>query len=45
MMEVKTAEKPEERRDFPRGHLEVVHLTGLDFAGGMAAEYAKAERG
>lgn len=32
MMEVKTVEKPDERRDFPRGHLEVVHLTGLDFA-------------
>lgn len=44
-MEVKTAEKPEERSDFPRGRLEVVHLTGLDFTGGMAAEYAKAERG
>ena len=45
MMEVTTAEKPEERRDLPRGHLEVVHLTGLDFTRGMAAEYAKVERG
>ncbi|MFE7233704.1 cupin domain-containing protein [Streptomyces sp. NPDC002405] len=32
MLEVKTVEKPDERRDFPRGHLEAVHLTGLDFA-------------
>src|SRR5690606_41642847 len=32
MMEVKTLDKPDERRDFPRGHLEAVHLTGLDFA-------------
>ncbi|GAB2999799.1 cupin domain-containing protein [Streptomyces pseudoechinosporeus] len=32
MIEVKTVEKPDERRDFPRGHLEAVHLTGLDFA-------------
>ncbi|MGY0059740.1 cupin domain-containing protein [Streptomyces sp. LZ34] len=34
MLEVKTIEKPDERRDFPRGHLEVVHLSGLDFAVG-----------
>jgi beta-glucanase (GH16 family) len=32
MMEVKTIEKPDERRDFPRGHLDALHLTGLDFA-------------
>ncbi|MEU5030775.1 cupin domain-containing protein [Streptomyces milbemycinicus] len=32
MLEVKTIEKPDERRDFPRGHIEVLHLTGLDFA-------------
>ncbi|MFF3766128.1 cupin domain-containing protein [Streptomyces sp. NPDC001922] len=32
MLEVKTIEKPDERRDFPSGHLEVLHLTGLDFA-------------
>ncbi|WP_407560401.1 cupin domain-containing protein [Streptomyces sp. 184] len=32
MLEVKTIEKPDERRDFPRGHLEAVHMTGLDFA-------------
>ncbi|MET8564606.1 cupin domain-containing protein [Streptomyces flaveolus] len=34
MLEVKTVEKPDERRDFPRGHLEALHLTGLDFAVG-----------
>ncbi|WP_326725472.1 MULTISPECIES: cupin domain-containing protein [unclassified Streptomyces] len=34
MIEVKTVDKPDERRDFPRGHLEAVHLTGLDFAVG-----------
>ncbi|MBW5423720.1 cupin domain-containing protein [Streptomyces sp. BG9H] len=34
MLEVKTVEKPDERRDFPHGHLEVTHLTGLDFAVG-----------
>ncbi|MWA10877.1 cupin domain-containing protein [Streptomyces sp. BA2] len=34
MIEVKTVEKPDERRDFPHGHLEAVHLTGLDFAVG-----------
>ncbi|MEE1759850.1 cupin domain-containing protein [Streptomyces sp. NPDC014892] len=32
MLEIKSVEKPDERRDFPRGHLEAVHLTGLDFA-------------
>lgn len=32
MMEVKTIDKPDERRDFPQGHLEALHLTGLDFA-------------
>ncbi|MFB0620086.1 cupin domain-containing protein [Streptomyces sp. AGS-58] len=34
MLEVKTVEKPDERRDFPRGHVEALHLTGLDFAVG-----------
>lgn len=34
MLEVKTIEKPDERRDFPRGHIEALHLTGLDFAVG-----------
>ena len=32
MLEIKTVDKPDERRDFPRGHLEAVHMTGLDFA-------------
>ncbi|MGW2911443.1 cupin domain-containing protein [Streptomyces asoensis] len=32
MMEVKALEKPDERRDFPCGHIEAVHMTGLDFA-------------
>ncbi|MDX2699606.1 cupin domain-containing protein [Streptomyces ipomoeae] len=32
MLEIKTVDKPDERRDFPRGHLEAVHLSGLDFA-------------
>jgi hypothetical protein len=32
MSEVETVEKPDERRDFPRGHLEALHPTGLDFA-------------
>ncbi|KAB1139921.1 cupin domain-containing protein [Streptomyces luteolifulvus] len=32
MFEVKTLDKPDERRDFPRGHLEAVHMSGLDFA-------------
>jgi mannose-6-phosphate isomerase-like protein (cupin superfamily) len=31
MIEVKTIDKPDERRDFPRGHLEVMNLTGLTF--------------
>ncbi|AJT67253.3 hypothetical protein T261_5636 [Streptomyces lydicus] len=35
MIEVKTIDKPDERRDFPRGHLEALHLTGLDFAVGV----------
>ncbi|MGW2645592.1 hypothetical protein ACWC2T_11890 [Streptomyces sp. NPDC001393] len=26
MLEVKTVEKPDERRDFPRGRLEALHL-------------------
>ncbi|WP_405740913.1 cupin domain-containing protein [Streptomyces sp. NBC_00028] len=34
MLETKTLDKPDERRDFPRGHLEAVHLSGLDFAVG-----------
>ena len=34
MLEVKTIDKPDERRDFPLGHLEALHLTGLDFAVG-----------
>ncbi|WKX71265.1 cupin domain-containing protein [Streptomyces sp. XD-27] len=34
MLEVKTIEKPDERRDFPRGHLDALHMTGLDFAVG-----------
>jgi hypothetical protein len=34
MIEAKMVDKPDERRDFPRGHLEAVHLTGLDFAVG-----------
>ncbi|MEY7977645.1 cupin domain-containing protein [Streptomyces pilosus] len=32
MLEIKMLEKPDERRDFPRGHLEAVHMSGLDFA-------------
>lgn len=32
MIEVKTVDKPDERRDFPRGHLEMINLTGLTFA-------------
>lgn len=32
MFEVKTLDKPDERRDFPSGHLEAVHMSGLDFA-------------
>ncbi len=31
MIEVKSIDKPDERRDFPRGHLEVCELTGLTF--------------
>ncbi|MEO3828488.1 cupin domain-containing protein [Actinomadura sp. B10D3] len=31
MPEIKSIEKPDDRRDFPRGHLEVVNLTGLTF--------------
>ncbi|MEV1052630.1 cupin domain-containing protein [Streptomyces sp. NPDC049887] len=32
MLEVKTPGKPDEKREFPHGHLEAVHLSGLDFA-------------
>ncbi|BFO18992.1 hypothetical protein SHKM778_53800 [Streptomyces sp. KM77-8] len=32
MFEVKMLDKPDERRDFPRGHIEAVRTTGLDFA-------------
>lgn len=32
MLEAKTLDKPDERRDFPHGHLEAVHLSGCDFA-------------
>ncbi|WP_043268771.1 cupin domain-containing protein [Streptomyces sp. CT34] len=32
MIEIKPIDKPDERRDFPLGHLEALHLTGLDFA-------------
>lgn len=32
MIEIQTLDKPDERRDFPRGHLEALHMTGLDFA-------------
>lgn len=32
MIEVKTIDKADERRDFSRGHIEALHLTGLDFA-------------
>lgn len=31
MIKVKSTEKPDERRDFPRGHLEVLELPGLTF--------------
>jgi len=31
MLEVKSVEKADERRDFPRGHLDVVGLSGLSF--------------
>ncbi|MFI7612152.1 cupin [Nonomuraea terrae] len=32
MIEVKSIDKPDERRDFPRGHLELCNLSGLTFA-------------
>jgi hypothetical protein len=32
MLEVKTPSKPDEQRRFPHGHLEAVHLSGLDLA-------------
>ncbi|TDD93697.1 cupin domain-containing protein [Actinomadura rubrisoli] len=32
MIEIKSIEKPDDRRDFLRGHLEIVQLTGLVFA-------------
>ncbi|MBZ4017141.1 cupin [Streptomyces purpurogeneiscleroticus] len=31
-LEVKAIDQPDERREFPRGHMEAVHLPGLDFA-------------
>jgi mannose-6-phosphate isomerase-like protein (cupin superfamily) len=31
VIEVKSVEKPDERRDFPHGHLEVLNLSGLTF--------------
>lgn len=31
MTEIKSIDKPDERRDFPRGHLEVVQMPGLLF--------------
>ncbi len=31
MLEIKNTHKPDERRDFPRGHIEVLDLTGLSF--------------
>jgi hypothetical protein len=31
MIEVKSIDKPDERRDFPMGHLEVCELSGLSF--------------
>ncbi len=31
MIEIKSIEKPDERRDFPRGHVEVTRLSGLTF--------------
>ncbi|MFB9894630.1 cupin domain-containing protein [Planobispora takensis] len=31
MIEVKSIDKPDERRDFPKGHLELCELTGLSF--------------
>lgn len=32
MIEVKPIEKPDDRRDFPLGHLEILNLSGLVFA-------------
>ncbi|MFC0598474.1 cupin domain-containing protein [Streptomyces palmae] len=34
MLEVKTTGEPDERRDFPKGHLDVLHMSGLEFAVG-----------
>ncbi|PZG24516.1 cupin [Spongiactinospora gelatinilytica] len=31
MLQVKSTEKPDERRDFPMGHIEICNLTGLSF--------------
>ncbi|GAA5071755.1 hypothetical protein HNP84_007840 [Thermocatellispora tengchongensis] len=31
MLEVRNLDKPDERRDFPMGHLEIYNLTGLTF--------------
>lgn len=31
MPEIKSIDKPDERRDFPRGHLELLNMTGLVF--------------
>ncbi|GAA4078158.1 cupin domain-containing protein [Nonomuraea soli] len=31
MIEIKNIDKPDERRDFPRGHLDVLGLSGLSF--------------
>ncbi|MQY04399.1 cupin domain-containing protein [Actinomadura macrotermitis] len=31
MIEVKSTDKPDERRDFPRGHVEVLTMSGLTF--------------
>ncbi|MGI5270201.1 cupin domain-containing protein [Nonomuraea sp. CA-218870] len=31
MIEVKSLDKPDERRDFPMGHLEVLEMSGLSF--------------
>ena len=31
MIEVKNIDKPDERRDFPHGHLEALSLSGLNF--------------
>lgn len=32
MLEVKSPTHPDQQREFPHGHLEAVHLSGLDFA-------------